>query len=149
MAPDAAELLAHSDGAFVGTLIDEPGPLIGVGSSADMVPYVFEVDVAYKGEISNPITVKSARSSASCGLAMGLGQQAAIFVDRDGGEWTGSLCATMGPEALLDGPFEPIPLVESAPNAETQVARWAVLGVGVIAGVALGVTYLRKRPAQP
>ncbi len=147
MIPDAQALMGGTDGAFVGTLIKAPGqPLGGVVSSADQVPYVFEIDGAYKGDLDSPITVFSARSGASCGLEMGVGQQASLFIDGDGGgQWTGSLCSTMGPEALLDGPFEPIAFGESTPSGETSVARWTLGGLLGVAGVALGISTLRKR----
>lgn len=151
--PDATGLLEGSDGAFVGTLIKAPGePLAGVVSSADQVPYVFEIDAAYKGDLDSPITVFSARSGASCGLEMGIGQQASLFVDGDGGQWTGSLCSTMGPEALLDGDFEPIAFGLSGDSglaAETSLARWALLVIVGIGAVGLGIsTVQRKRGAD-
>ena len=152
MAPDAQELFTNSEGAFVGTLIDNPGddgqPFT---NSAEMVPYVFEVEAAYKGEITSQIAVMSAISGASCGLEMPEGARASIFMWVDGGEWHSGLCSTMGPEALLDGPFEPIDVIEASeiPTApETDLARWALAGVGGIAVAGVALALFRKRSVE-
>ncbi len=149
MPPDAEALFSASDGVFVGTLIEAPSEPTGlVASSADPVPYVFEVEAAFKGEITSPVTVISAISGASCGLEMPEGASASLFVTERGGEWHGSLCETMGPEALLDGPFDPIPVVagDAGPLTETSLARWVLLGIGGIGAAALAVARSRKRP---
>lgn len=145
IAPDAEELLASSDGAFVGTLIEEPGPGIGIVSSADEVPYVFEIEAAYKGDLASPITVVSARDGASCGIEVPLGEKAALFINRSGNQWHGNLCAQMGSDALLDGGLPPIPFGEASPSSESNLARWVLVGLGGAAAATAGVTFVRRR----
>lgn len=152
MAPDAQDLFANSDGAFVGTLIDSPGengrPF---ANSAEQVPYLFEVEAAYKGEITSQVAVMSAISSASCGLSMQEGARASVFMWVDGGEWHSGLCSTMDAEALLDGPFEAIDIVaaDDIPTApETDLARWALVGIGGIALVGVALVLYRKRSLE-
>ncbi len=146
MEPDAADLLANSDAAFVGTLVAVPDqPAIGAISSADQVPYVFEIQTVYKGELDTPITVYSSRDSASCGLEVGLGNSATLFVDQSDDGWRGSLCSTMGPEALADGTFEPLPFGQAPEPPAQDFARWALLGVGAVAGAAVGLSVVRAR----
>lgn len=143
--PDAEQLFNDSDGAFVGRLVEAPSFSGGFVSSADLAPYVFEVEAAYKGEITNPMTVMSAISGASCGLEMPEGASASVFVWSEGEAWHGGLCSTMGPEALLDGPFEAIEVSEAEQPAGTSVARWALAGLGVAGAAAAGAAYRRNR----
>ena len=142
--PDLEQLFSGHEGAFVGTLIERPPLDEGFVNSADLVPYVFEVEAAYKGEVTNPMTVMSAVSGASCGLEMPEGASASVFVWSEGGEWHGGLCSTMGPEALLDGPFQTVEFAEAEPPAGTSVARWALAGLGIAGAAAAGIAYQRR-----
>ena len=144
--PDVEQLFTGHEGAFVGTLIEAPSIDEGFVDTADPVPYVFEVEAAYKGEITNPIIVMSSVGGASCGFVMGEGASASVFVWSDGQQWQGGLCSTMGPEALLDGPFEAIEVVEAEQPQGTSVARWALAGLGVAGIAAAGVAYQRSKP---
>lgn len=143
--PDAEALFANADGAFVGTLVQAPSqPITGVVSSADPVPWVFEVQAAYKGDISSPITVTSPLSSASCGLEMVEGDRASLFVYRDGDGWRGDLCSTMGPEALAAGPFVEVAFSRDSQSGSSE-ARWALGIVAAVGAGAVGAYWVRSR----
>ena len=134
LAPNAEALLASSDGAFVGTLLERPQPPVGVEfSSGDPAPSVFQIEESYKGELRSPITVISAISGATCGFELSEGDTASIFVNRSGDHWEGGLCSTMGPEALAESSFEPESF-ESGAQDDSALARWVFLSV-----VALGL----------
>ncbi len=147
--PDADAFFAGADGVFVGTLIEEPEePSFGPISSADQVPYVFEISAAYKGDLESPIIVYSARDGASCGLEVGLGHEAALFIDHGPEGWNGSLCSTMSADALLDGPFEPIAFGaagDSGLPAATSLARWVVFGLLGMGAAAAGFRLVSRR----
>ena len=149
MVPVAEDLMETSDGAFVGTLIAEPSEPSGlIVSSDELVPWIFEIDVAYKGNLASPITVASSISGASCGLEMGEGHNASIFLRQVGDQWHSGLCERMDAEALLDGPFEPIPFGQSGDSGlatETSLARWALVVIVGGGAVGLGISAARRR----
>jgi hypothetical protein len=100
---DIARDLPRADGAFVGTVLErrEPPPA-AVQSSADPVTLVFRVEQVYKGDIANRVEVVTARDSASCGLAVGVGQRIGLLLDRDGDTWRSGLCSQVDPAAFLE-----------------------------------------------
>ncbi len=115
------------------------------------MPYVFEVVSGHKGDITEPMTVWSAASGASCGLELAEGSSASLFVQKVGDRWEGALCQTMGPEALAEFPEvtvgdapEPNPLDDPSSN----VARWVLGGLAVGAVGALAITRLRRNDAS-
>jgi hypothetical protein len=117
--PDVPVLLAQADAAFVGTLVSRrpvspPGP--GPTLSTDPDIFTFRVDESVKGGLSGEVEVRSARSGASCGLEVGVGQQAGLFLRRDGNTWHSNLCWQVAPSALLDA-GRPLP----APNGRGPV----------------------------
>lgn len=117
--PDVPVLLAQADAAFVGTLVSRrpvspPGP--GPISSADPDIFTFRVDESVKGGLSGEVEVRSPRSGASCGLEVAVGQQAGLFLRRDGNAWHSNLCWQVAPSALLDA-GRPLP----APNGRGPV----------------------------
>jgi len=74
----------YVDGAtvvFTGTVTDtEPPPKRPVMSSMDPVTYTFDVERAFKGDVSGPLPVLSAESGASCGLeGVEVGQRYVVF----------------------------------------------------------------------
>lgn len=144
IAPEPQNLLETTDGAFVGTLVERPAE--ASGDSADMVPWVFEVEAAYKGAIENPMVVFSAISGASCGFEMSEGSSASLFVTQVGDEWQGNLCQIMSPEALLESGFTTIEWGTTDTGGATTLARWALAGVVAI-GVG-GVVLTRLRRSQ-
>ncbi len=103
MMPDAARLLDESDFVFAGSLIERPGAEIGAPGQfgVENVPYSFEVDAVYKGDIRDrTVEVWSAPNGAACGFEMAIGEPVAIAASLSGGQLTGSLCATFGVDEL-------------------------------------------------
>jgi hypothetical protein len=91
--------LGRSDAAFVGEVLAwrvdrPPGP---IWSTADPAYATFRVERAVKGTLSRELVVRTAASSASCGLGVHVGQRVALLLDRDGDEWTSGLCAQFEP----------------------------------------------------
>jgi hypothetical protein len=109
---DARPGLSGADAAFVGTLVARrpaSPPRPGVpSSSADPDIFTFRVDDAVKGDLGQQIDVWSARSGASCGLEVSLGQQIGLFLRRDGARWTSGLCSQVSPAALREA-ARPLP----------------------------------------
>lgn len=109
---DARQGLSEADAAFVGTLVarrqalpPRPG---GVSSSADPDIFTFRVDKAIKGDLGQEIEVWSARSGASCGLEVAIGQQIGLLLRRDGTRWSSGLCWQTSPDALREA-ARPLP----------------------------------------
>ena len=107
---DPVTRLAEVDAAFVGALIDveEPEPHAeephaeGVVSSADRVPWTFELEETVKGDLESPLIVMSPWSGVSCGFELALGSRVGVFLYRDpGGGWQGGLCGQIDPDVLL------------------------------------------------
>ncbi|MBD0330779.1 MAG: hypothetical protein ICV64_11840 [Thermoleophilia bacterium] len=115
---DPRRMLAESDGAFVGTLVERrsppPRPIMSTG---DPVTLVFEVEQAVKGTLPSRVEVVTATSSASCGLEVPLGQRVGLFLTRDRDRWTSGLCQQIDPERLLAA-ARPLP----APEGEGPLA---------------------------
>ena len=98
--------LAEADGAFVGTLLSRgQAPLVGgVADSSFQVPFFFEVDTVVRGDIPNPVTIKSSLDSASCGLGVAVGDKVGLLVyDSGDGTLNSSLCSQTDPATLLAG----------------------------------------------
>jgi hypothetical protein len=91
-----------ADAVCTRTVTDkEPPPQRPVMSSMDPVTYTFDVERAFKGDLSDPLPVLSASSGASCGLeGVRVGQRYVVFAseskrgDRD--LWA-SLCGGTAP----------------------------------------------------
>ena len=114
---DPRTSLARSDAAFVGTLLERregPGP---IQSSADPVTLVFKVERAVKGRLPATIEVTTAADGASCGVEAKIGQRIGLFLARESGRWTSSLCAQLAPADLLAA-ARPLP----RPNGKGPVA---------------------------
>ncbi|HVL93349.1 MAG TPA: hypothetical protein VM264_08385 [Acidimicrobiales bacterium] len=92
LAPE--ELLKMAEVAFEGTAVRaaEPGP--GSGRSDEPVTWTFDVDRTVKGSVPDPVTVATARSSASCGFSFtpGLRYRVLAYRRADGRLETG-LCS--------------------------------------------------------
>ena len=114
---DPRTSLAHSDAAFVGTLLERrerPGP---IRSSADPVTLVFKVERSVKGNLPATVEVTTAAHGASCGIEAEVGQRIGLFLRRERGAWTSSLCSQIAPEQLLAA-ARPLP----RPNGKGPVA---------------------------
>ncbi len=93
----------YVDGAtavFTGTVTDtEPPPKRREMSSMDPMTYTFEVDRAFKGDLTSPTEVLSAVSGASCGLeGVREGRRYVVFATEGRGDalWAG-LCGGTAP----------------------------------------------------
>ena len=145
IAPEPRNLLETTDGAFVGTLVERPAEPSGdIVSSEDTVPWVFEVEAAYKGEIENPMVVFSAISGAECGFEMSEGSTASLFVTRVSDEWQGNLCQIMSPEALLESEFMTVEWGTTDTGEATTLARWALGGIIAVGVGGLVLTRIRR-----
>ncbi len=100
-----AEILAESDGAFVGVYTGRDDPPAGgeVLFSGRRVVNHFRVEQVLKGDIGATVDVVSVASGASCGLELEPGDVTGLFLRRDGGAWTSSLCEQVGALQLLAG----------------------------------------------
>jgi hypothetical protein len=127
---DPRKMLADSDAAFVGRLVAQPsGP---VSSSAQQVPYVFEVDREVKGRLPERIEVYAAASGASCGIETPVGEPVGLFLRREGGRWVSGLCLQVAPAELLAA-ARPLP----APNGQGPLALLAGGSFGGVRTIAL------------
>jgi hypothetical protein len=106
--PDPPKLLRQSDGAFVGRLVairevDPPAEGEPIGSG-DPVDYVYRVGRVYKRgpglRRGRRVRVRSARSSATCGLPRGIGRLYGLFVSREARRWHGNLCNVVTPAQM-------------------------------------------------
>ena len=122
MMPDVDRFLAESDFVFAGSLLERQGGEGQVGDfGVDNVPFRFEVDAVYKGDLRDPtVEVWSASNGAACGFEMAIGEPVAIAASLSGGRLTGSLCATFGVHQLeaaaADAGIEPSLPAESPPE---------------------------------
>jgi len=106
--PDPPKLLKQSDGAFIGRLVairevDPPTEGEPIGSG-DPVDYVYRVGRVYKRgpglRRGRRVRVRSARSSATCGLPRGRGRLYGLFVSRASRRWHGNLCQVVTPAQM-------------------------------------------------
>jgi len=98
---DPAAALADYPAAFVGKLVDVDGQLGAVfRSDADTI-YRFEVETWVKGDLGTLVEVHAAASGASCGIEVGIGNRAGIFLNVDGDQYSSSLCETIDADVLL------------------------------------------------
>jgi hypothetical protein len=109
--PRPAAQLKASDGAFVGRLVgirdpDPPAEGEPVGSG-DPLDYVYRVGRVYKHgpglRRGRRVRVRSARSSASCGLPSGRGRLYGLFLERHNRRWHSSLCQVVTPAEMRRG----------------------------------------------
>ena len=164
MMPDAASFLAESDFVFAGSLLLRP---VGEGQIGDLgvenVPYTFEVDAVYKGDLrDSTVEVWSASNGAACGFEMPIGEPVAVAASLTGGQLTGGLCATFGVDQLEaaaeQAGIEPT-FVASVPPSDVDTAAdepssspgavSAVAVVAALAGVAaVGLAVARRRESR-
>ncbi|HEY7876436.1 MAG TPA: hypothetical protein VIG64_15080 [Actinomycetota bacterium] len=108
---DPRDTLHATEGAFAGTYVGRE-PTDPADPYADY-DYIFDTDEVYKGDVGDPVRVRSASNGAACGLEYAEGQSVALFLERDGETWRSSLCYTVDPERLEEA-ARPFP----APNAK-------------------------------
>lgn len=139
IAPDAQEMLASHDFAFVGSIVDKQ-PL-GNGQFGGEALYTFQVSGWAKGNLGETVSVRSADNGAACGYELAAGQEAAIFVTKVDGTLQGGLCSTMGADSLeaVAALADPIPTETTPPPDDTPVVETnlsAPIGTIVLAGAA-------------
>ena len=100
--PDARSLLAQTDGAFVGRLIERRD--LGDGRAV----FTFRVERRVKGAMGTTVDVESASNGAACGLETTIGARIGLFLERRAGRWTSSLCWQVSPDDLLAA-AQPLP----------------------------------------
>jgi hypothetical protein len=97
--PDVREAIRESDGAFIGRLV----AVREVDRPAEM-DYVYRVGRVFNGgpglRRGNRVRVRSARSSATCGLPHERGLLIGLFVERRNRRWHGNLCSTTSPRQM-------------------------------------------------
>ena len=138
-APADRELLARSDVAFTGTLVErhDPTVLLGLSSSDDPAVLVFDVDTVHKGAVAQRQGIETARSGASCGLELTQGRPALVFADRVDGHLEGSLCG--GSRELAAGERPLGAGTTPRPGSSVQVddgLRPVLAGAAGVAGLA-------------
>jgi hypothetical protein len=101
--PDPWTFLKQADGAFVGRLTGRED--IGEGRAR----LTFSVERAVKGQIGASVDVVTANNGAACGIETSVGQRIGLFVAREDGHWTGTLCWQVSPEDLLAAAVLPAP----------------------------------------
>lgn len=149
-APPDRALLARSDVAFTGTLVERHDPTVFLGlSSTDPAVLVFAVDTVHKGSVAQRQGIETARSGASCGLELTQGRPALVFADRVDGHLVGSLCG--GSRELAAGGRPLGAGTSPRPGSSVQVdggLRQGLAGAAGLAGVgvlaALGALAIRR-----
>lgn len=101
--PDPWTLMKEADGAFVGRLVDRDD------TGQGQVRLRFEVERGVKGNIGSTVDVVTASNSAACGIEMPMGYRTGLFLSRDAGRWTGTLCWQVSPEDMLAAATLPPP----------------------------------------
>jgi hypothetical protein len=138
---DPATGLAEYPAAFVGTLVDVSGQIgVAFSSDADTV-YRFEVEEWVKGDLGDFVDVHSAADGGACGIEVGIGNRAGVFLSVENGQLHSSLCSTIDADVLLAGAE---PLVVGAPGPGILLAsgniggyNYVVLNAegGIVAGI--------------
>lgn len=113
--PDA-ERFAAAEAAFIGTLVerrDLGDPNRRYRSSTDPYVNVYRVDESFKGGFSGTVELRTAMSSATCGLDSPVGTQSAIYPRRVEGVWGAASCdvgtiAGMRAAAAAAAPKKPV-----------------------------------------
>lgn len=95
-----SEELQKSSAVFMGTVVNidssrlqKAKRQIGLGSSMDPVEVTFDVSKSWKGPKNKNITVKTARSSASCGYNFEQGKEYLVYANESDEGLNVSLCS--------------------------------------------------------
>lgn len=107
--------LSQYPAAFVGTLVEVEGQVGAVLSSDADTIYRFEVEDWVKGDLGEFVDIHSSANGASCGIEVGIGNRAGIFVSVRDGQYTSSLCETIDADVLLTG-AEPLEVGAPGPG---------------------------------
>lgn len=138
---DPATGLAEYPAAFVGTLVDVSGQIGVVFSSDTDTIYRFQVEQWVKGDLGDFVDVHSAADGGACGIEVGIGNRAGVFLSVESGQLSSSLCSTIDADVLLAGAE---PLVVGAPGPGILLASGNIGGYnyvvlneegGIVAGI--------------
>ncbi len=156
IAPDAEEMLASHEFAFVGSLIDKQPA--GQGQFGGDALYTFQVSGWAKGNLGETVTVRSADNGAACGFELAPGHEAAIFVSKANGGLSGGLCSTMDAASLVAVAdlADPIPVDTNPPPGDTTPAEepdsatpvGTILAAVATAATAAGAVVFARRRQQ-
>ena len=96
------ELMEEMDFAFVGTAnaVFEPKTEGGIISGGDPAGFAFSVELAWKGVVTDTLTVWSPRSGAACGYRFRVGQRYVVLGQNRRGRPTTGMCS--GNERMED-----------------------------------------------
>lgn len=142
-----ADVLARSDGAFVGVYLgrEDPLPQGELIFSGRPVINHFEVERAVKGDIGGRVAVEAAASGASCGLEMEVGDRTGLLLQWTPTGWRSSLCDQTEPAGLLAF----APAVVGGGGGEADHPEWGLfVAFGLLALTVCGyfvVDRLRRR----
>lgn len=155
---DPRAMLAESDAAFVGTMVDRRR-----GDDEFDAVFVFEVEQWVKSDLGSPVEIHSGSNSALCGWEQPTGQRIGLLVSTDGDRHSSGLCNTVDPDVLLDlrekdptisprpsPPIVPEP-VEPASETDSEATTTARVALGLLAAAAVtgfAVPRLRRRSAE-
>ncbi len=151
---DPATGLAEYPAAFVGTLVSRSGQIGVVFSSDADTVYRFEVEEWVKGDLGDIVDVHSAADGSSCGIEVGIGNRAGVFLSVENGQLHSSLCSTIDADVLLAGAE---PLVVGAPGPGLLLVAgnfggytYVVLNRsgGIVAGLPNPIKELSEQPWQ-
>ena len=94
--------LEAADGAFVGVLERIEG------DPHEGATFHYRIEHPVKGVTGDMVVIPSSGGGAGCGLEDSVGERAAMFLQRRGGQWTSSLCSSIAPDRLLEA-ARPLP----------------------------------------
>ncbi len=95
---DPTTAIPGAPAAFIGTFT---GDRTGGANPLGDVMFAFEVEQWVKGDLGNPVFVRTASSGASCGLEVQPGQRVGVVLRMDGDIPTAGLCDVVSAEAML------------------------------------------------
>jgi hypothetical protein len=126
-------LLADSEAAFVGTLVEER-------SAGEQAILVFAVERRLKGPLGDKVEVVTSSQPEMCGIAAERGARVGLFLRRGGEAWEGSICGQAAPEAV-----DALPAAASGEEVADSFANATAYVLAVVALAAIGVFLLRRR----
>lgn len=152
--PDAEELLASSDFAFVGSIVQTQSA--GPNQVGGEALYTFFVRGWAKGDLGETVVVRSADNGAACGFELPPGQEAAIFVNKIDGELHGGLCSTMDAPSLeavapleTPAPDAAPPPGDTPPTTESSlpapIGTIVLVAAGAVAVAGAATVVIRRR----
>jgi hypothetical protein len=126
-------LLATSDAAFVGTLLEQR-------TAGEQAILVFAVERRLKGPLGDRVEVVTSSQPGMCGIAAHTGARVGLFLGRRGDAWKGSICGQTEPHAL-----DALPTAASGEDVAESFAEATVYVLAIVALAAIGVFLLRRR----